>query len=199
MLWPKKNSYKEFDNEKKFLWLENSPPPRHNFSNGPALRMIWLIWLRATAKQFLSLHCKKALSNSKRNERNTSFCFIVAFQFRWTGQSSSYYGVHVRTKIIENKRQVEVQELGYPCRNLVIWISNRNERSRNSIIRTWSYFEQVETIKENSTSRMLKFESPFQLKCKLHDLNSIHLLHSNKPLNRQQCNHNLPQNSKWNL
>ena len=27
MLWPKKNSYKEFDNEKKFLWLENSSPP----------------------------------------------------------------------------------------------------------------------------------------------------------------------------
>ena len=29
MLWPKKNSYKEFDNEKKFLRLENSPPT-HN-------------------------------------------------------------------------------------------------------------------------------------------------------------------------
>ena len=27
MLWPKKNSYKEFDNENKFLLLENSPPP----------------------------------------------------------------------------------------------------------------------------------------------------------------------------
>ena len=26
MLWPKKNLYKEFDNEKKFLRLENSPP-----------------------------------------------------------------------------------------------------------------------------------------------------------------------------
>ena len=26
MLWAKKNSYKEFDNEKKFLLLENSPP-----------------------------------------------------------------------------------------------------------------------------------------------------------------------------
>ena len=26
MLWPKINSYKEFDNEKKFLRLENSPP-----------------------------------------------------------------------------------------------------------------------------------------------------------------------------
>ena len=38
MLWAKKNSYKEFDNEKKFLLLENSPPPPpHNFSNGPSL------------------------------------------------------------------------------------------------------------------------------------------------------------------
>ena len=27
MLWAKKNSYKKFDNEKKFLLLENSPPP----------------------------------------------------------------------------------------------------------------------------------------------------------------------------
>ena len=27
MLWPKKNSYKEFGNEKKFLRLENSPSP----------------------------------------------------------------------------------------------------------------------------------------------------------------------------
>ena len=33
----KKNSYKEFDNEKKFLRLENSPPTPHNFSNGPSL------------------------------------------------------------------------------------------------------------------------------------------------------------------
>ena len=39
MLWPKKSSYKEFDNEKKFLRLENSPPP-HNFSNGASLNMI---------------------------------------------------------------------------------------------------------------------------------------------------------------
>ena len=38
MLWSKKNSYKEFDNEKKFLRLENSPPPL-NFSNGPSLIM----------------------------------------------------------------------------------------------------------------------------------------------------------------
>ena len=37
MLRPKKNSYKEFDNEKKFVRLKNSPPPPHNFSNGPSL------------------------------------------------------------------------------------------------------------------------------------------------------------------
>ena len=34
MLWPKINLFKEFDNEKKSLRLENSPPPQ-NFSNGP--------------------------------------------------------------------------------------------------------------------------------------------------------------------
>ena len=39
MLWPKKNSYNEFDNKKNFLWLKNSkPPPPHNFSNGPSLK-----------------------------------------------------------------------------------------------------------------------------------------------------------------
>ena len=43
MLRPKKkNSYKEFDNEKIFLRLENSPPLPHNFSNGPSLRKLIL-------------------------------------------------------------------------------------------------------------------------------------------------------------
>ena len=35
MLWPKKNSYKEFDKEKKFLRIENS-----QFSNGPSLNLM---------------------------------------------------------------------------------------------------------------------------------------------------------------
>ena len=39
MQGPEKNSYKEFDNEKKFLQLENSPPAPHNFSNGPSLSL----------------------------------------------------------------------------------------------------------------------------------------------------------------
>ena len=43
MLWPKKNSYKDFDSEKKFLRLENSPsPPPHNFSNGRSLKNLKL-------------------------------------------------------------------------------------------------------------------------------------------------------------
>ena len=46
MQGPEKNSYKEFDNEKKFLRLENSPPPPpHNFSNGPSLsRFNWYFY-----------------------------------------------------------------------------------------------------------------------------------------------------------
>ena len=48
MLWPKKNSYKESDNEKKFLRLENSPSPAHNFSNGPFLTEV----LRYSADTF---------------------------------------------------------------------------------------------------------------------------------------------------
>ena len=35
MLWPKKNSYKERVNGKRFLRLENSHPD--NFSHGPSL------------------------------------------------------------------------------------------------------------------------------------------------------------------
>ena len=38
----KKNSYKEFDNEKKFLRLEIPLPP-HNFSNGPSLKALFVV------------------------------------------------------------------------------------------------------------------------------------------------------------
>ena len=41
MQGPEKNSYKEFGNEKKFLQVENSPPP-HNFSNGPSLKSCYI-------------------------------------------------------------------------------------------------------------------------------------------------------------
>ena len=42
----KENSYKEFDNEKKVLRLENSPPSPlpYNISNGPSLK--WRVTFR---------------------------------------------------------------------------------------------------------------------------------------------------------
>ena len=43
MLAPKKYSYKEFDSEKKFLRLENSPPSPRNFSNGPSVPKVYFI------------------------------------------------------------------------------------------------------------------------------------------------------------
>ena len=39
MLRPKKTSYKEFDNDKKFLRSKIPHPQPHNFSNGPFLNM----------------------------------------------------------------------------------------------------------------------------------------------------------------
>ena len=55
MLWPKKNSCKEFDNEKEFLRLENSPPPR-NFSNGPSLKR----FVSAFRKRQMSVRSKES-------------------------------------------------------------------------------------------------------------------------------------------
>ena len=43
MLWPKKNSCKEFDNEKKIPAARKFPsPPPHNFSNSPSLILSFL-------------------------------------------------------------------------------------------------------------------------------------------------------------
>ena len=53
MLWPKKNSYKQFDNKNKFLRLENSPPPPYNFSNGPSLSTHTYDFLSAYHKTLL--------------------------------------------------------------------------------------------------------------------------------------------------
>ena len=63
MLWPKKNSYQEFDDKKNFLRLENPPPP-YNFSNGPSLlgidRRNELAILDTT---HFNLRCKEGRSN----------------------------------------------------------------------------------------------------------------------------------------
>ena len=46
MLWPKNNSYKEFDKEKNSC-DSKIPHPPHNFSNGPSLK--WLFYKKACA------------------------------------------------------------------------------------------------------------------------------------------------------
>ena len=38
MLWPKKDLYKEFDNEKNSAAKKFPSPPPYNFSNGPSLK-----------------------------------------------------------------------------------------------------------------------------------------------------------------
>ena len=64
MLWAKKNSCKEYDNEKKFLRLENSPSPK-NFSNGPSLKR--------KCKGFLSPGTKKTARGVRKAEFDCTF------------------------------------------------------------------------------------------------------------------------------
>ena len=71
MLWPKKNSYKELDNEKKFLRLENSPPP-HNFSNGPSLSCY------VFNNQLLSINC--LVFHFINKSPVTNFMYLVGLQ-----------------------------------------------------------------------------------------------------------------------
>ena len=64
MLRPKKNSHKEFDNEKKFLRLKNSPPPPHNFSNGPSLTRKFSVFTVSPSKikKTQTIQCRSAES-----------------------------------------------------------------------------------------------------------------------------------------
>ena len=57
MLWPKKNSYKEFDNKKNSCSskIPLPPPPNNNFSNGPSLNIAEKFWYCLYPKQ-LDLH-----------------------------------------------------------------------------------------------------------------------------------------------
>ena len=71
MLSPKKNSYKEFHNEKKFLRLENSPPPPHNFSNGPSVPYV-IEMISFGAKCYNASYYYKELSSLKKEIHNNS-------------------------------------------------------------------------------------------------------------------------------
>ena len=90
MLWPKKNSYKEFDNEKKFLRLENSPPP-HKFSNGPSLMVIHHLSARLSlalklivlAKLYSEGHCLKVAHFFLKEAKlllSNAICFSISMK-----------------------------------------------------------------------------------------------------------------------
>ena len=69
---PKNNSYKEFDNENKFLWLKNSPPPTITFLNEP-MNLSWTrihhrhpkltLWVRYANLTFLQESRCRVLSD----------------------------------------------------------------------------------------------------------------------------------------
>ena len=69
MLWPKKNSYKEFDNEKKFQRLENSPthpsPPITFLMvrplGGGMVEIMVSLWLQACPSSLLPRAWSRAL------------------------------------------------------------------------------------------------------------------------------------------
>ena len=93
MLWPKKNSYKKFDNEKKFLRLENSPPPPHNFSNGPSLRV------QATRTTWFRSPTRVTPALEKRNEHVSGE--IVSRR----GGGSSLVVPHFSSVIVEHAKR----------------------------------------------------------------------------------------------
>jgi len=68
MLRPKKNSYKEFDDEKEFLRLENSPPP-HNFSNGPSLNAFDFFYLHISCNDNLFFYANARGRSISHNTR----------------------------------------------------------------------------------------------------------------------------------
>ena len=71
VLWPKKKSYKEFDNEKNIPAARKFPfPPPHNFSNGPSLREAYDI----------SLMCSTMNQREKQGEEEL-FVSLITVKF----------------------------------------------------------------------------------------------------------------------
>ena len=82
-----------------------------NFSYSTVQKICTVFFVLCSPKNSTKFHQKILSKRSRILLSQTKFrCHILA----------KSYGVHLRTKIIENKGQFEVQKLDYPCRNLVI-------------------------------------------------------------------------------
>ena len=74
MLWSKKNSYKDFDKEKKIpaAWKFPSPAP-HNFSNGPSLNLSPLNFMEWDRQKQIAPLTYMLLSTSQRKRNDAPF------------------------------------------------------------------------------------------------------------------------------
>ena len=104
MLWPRKYSYEEFDNEKKFLPLENPPPP-HNFSNGPSLKgVIWdtTYWLDNLPLVITKGYGIQARRIEFQNTFVPALCFAWVSPDKWSEHTwSDYEWQKVQTQVIK--------------------------------------------------------------------------------------------------
>ena len=74
MLWPKKNSCNQFDNEKKIPAARKFPSP-HNFSNGPSLILSFL----GRGAEELELRIQEDDSNLLDNASLRAYKFFPCF------------------------------------------------------------------------------------------------------------------------
>ena len=88
MLWPKNDSYKDFDNEKKIFCGSKicspppPPPPPHNFSKGPSLRPLNYRFMWQMSCILLGLKCRYDLMRNDRDVMiNWLFAMLLIFSY----------------------------------------------------------------------------------------------------------------------
>ena len=106
----KKNSYKEFDNEKKFLRLENSPPP-HKFSNGPSLHY----WKTLPGESRLIHNCFKNQALLRDIYSGSTSCkrvhFTYLFFYQTTPQSFAVVLSQVEISLLNEQASKKLTRL----------------------------------------------------------------------------------------
>ena len=69
MLWPKNNSYKELDNEKQFLRVENSAPPITFLMVRPLQIFIWNYSLQLGLREWVEKSVQRIVRDTPPGEK----------------------------------------------------------------------------------------------------------------------------------
>ena len=69
MLWPKHNSYKELDNEKQVLRVENSPPPITFLMVRPLQIFIWNYSLQLGLREWVEKSVQRIVMDTPPGEK----------------------------------------------------------------------------------------------------------------------------------